>query len=260
MHTFDTIKFTTHNRVATITLDQVDTLNAVSQQMRKDLIKAIRLSEDDDNIRIVVVCAEGRGFSSGANLEEGLAGYDTFEEQCAKEYMPILLGIAESTKTYIASIHGACAGIGASIAMSCDLGLMSEDAYLYIPFANIALVPDGGMSHFLFHAMGYKRAYQTFLEGGRIQADLALSYGLVNKVVPTEKLQEITQAWAETLSEGAPLAQKYGKQIFRQIPNSSFKETVEREAKIQTRCLASLDCQNAIRAFFNKTTIKFIGK
>lgn len=260
MSDFETITYAVENNVATISLNRPKAMNAFSKQMRLDLKAAIDASETNDDVRVVVLRAEGKGFTSGTDLTEGLAGFETIEDQINVEYKPILMGIANSNKPYIAAIHGACAGVGASIALSCDLAVMAEGAFLYVPFAGLSLVPDGGMSHFLVTAMGYKRAYQAFLEAGRLQSEECLQYGIVNKVVEADKLVEATQTWAETLAEGAPLAQKFGKQIMRQVYTSTFEETIELEAKLQNNCSTSQDSLAAIAAFFEKKKPVFTGK
>jgi 2-(1,2-epoxy-1,2-dihydrophenyl)acetyl-CoA isomerase len=260
MSNFETISYKNENRVATITLNRPKTMNAISQTMRKELKQVIDTVEANDDTRIVVIRAEGRGFSSGTDLTEGLTGFDSIDEQIQQEYKPVLMGIAQSKKPYIASINGACAGIGAALAMTCDLAVMSDDSFLYLAFAGLSLVPDGGMAHYLVSAMGYKKAYQTFVEAGRIKADECLHYGLVNKVVEASKLDEETQAWAQTLAEGAPLAQMFGKQIMRAVPTSSVEEIIDLEAKFQVNCSTSKDFKNATMAFFKKQKPTFIGE
>jgi 2-(1,2-epoxy-1,2-dihydrophenyl)acetyl-CoA isomerase len=259
MNEFETITYVIENNVATISLNLPKTMNAFSKQMRLDLKRAIDASDANNDVRVVVLRAEGKGFSSGTDLTQGLAGFKTIEEQIIEEYKPILMSIVNSNKPYIASVQGACAGIGASIALSCDLGVMAEGAFLYVPFAGISLVPDGGMAHFLVTAMGYKRAYQMFLESGRMQSDECLQYGLVNKVVEADKLVEATNTWAKTLAKGAPLSQKFGKQIMRQVHTSTYEETVDLEAKLQNNCFTSKDTLGAIDAFFKKKKPVFIG-
>lgn len=260
MSDFETITYTVENRVATIALNRPKAMNAISQQMRLELKKAIDTAEQSDDVRIVVLRAEGRGFSSGTDLSEGLAGFDTIDDQIQQEYKPVMMSIANSSKPYIASVHGACAGIGAALAMSCDLAIMSESAFVYLAFAGLSLVPDGGIAHHLVRNMGYRKAYQAFIEAARIPAADCLQYGLANKVVADDALQAETQAWAERLAEGAPLAQKYGKQIMRGVHTASFEETLDLESKLQVNCSNSQDSAIAIGAFFEKKKPVFTGK
>lgn len=260
MSEFETIIYAVKNNVATICLNRPKTLNAMSQVMRHELLQAINTAEENDDVRIVVIRAEGRGFSAGTDLSEGLAGFDTINDQIQQEYKPILMGVANSTKPYMSSIHGACAGIGGALAMACDLSIMADDAFLYLAFANVALVPDGGISHHLVNRMGYKKAYETFIEAKRMTAEECLNYGLVNKVCTADELHSNAQAWAEVLAEGAPLAQKFGKQIMRKVHQSTFEETLNMESRLQMECHTSKDSEAAITAFFNKQKPQFIGE
>ncbi|AMO67263.1 enoyl-CoA hydratase/isomerase family protein [Zhongshania aliphaticivorans] len=260
MRNFETINFSVADRVATISLNRPKAMNAISQLMRQELLKAIEDCEQNENVRIVVIRAEGRGFSAGTDLSEGLAGFDTIEEQIQREYKPVIMGIVNSDKLYISAIHGACAGIGAALAMVCDLAIMADNAYLYLPFAGLGLVPDGGMSHFVVNAMGYKKAIQLFAESGRLPAIDCEKYGFVNKVVSAEDLESEAQSWAATLAKGAPLAQKFTKQIMRSVADSQYVDVLDKEARLQTVCSTSSDSQKAVMAFFEKKEAIFTGE
>ena len=260
MSDFETITYAIEKGVATIALNRPKAMNAISQKMRQELKAVIASAEEDTSVRVVVIRAEGKGFSSGTDLSEGLAGFDDIDQQIQAEYKPVLMAIAESGKPYIASIHGACAGIGSALAMSCDLAIMADDSFIYLAFAGLSLVPDGGMSHHIVNAMGYRKAYQAYIEAARIPAQDCLQYGLANKVVPAQELASATTAWAETLAQGAPIAQKLGKQIMRQVHTSSLDETIDLESRLQVKASASQDAANAIMAFFEKKKPVFAGK
>ncbi|CAH0993100.1 Short-chain-enoyl-CoA hydratase [Sinobacterium norvegicum] len=260
MHNFETIRYTVEQRVATISLNQPKTLNAISQRMRQELKQAIDACEADDEVRVVVLSAQGRGFCSGTDLSEGLAGYDNIEAQLLEEYKPVLMAIHQSDKLFIASIHGVCAGVGAALAMTCDLAVMADDAYLFLAFAGLSLVPDGGMSFHLVNAMGYKRAIQLFAESGRLSAEQCVHYGLANKHCAAENLVAETTHFAQSLAQGAPLAQKFGKQIMRSVHDSDFETIFHAESRLQTTCMDSTDSKNAVAAFFKKEKAVFIGE
>lgn len=260
MSTFNSITVYSNEHVATITLNRPEAMNAISQLMRKELLNAINTLENDKDIRIVIINSEGRGFSSGTDLSEGLAGYPDIGQQIKEEYKPVLLGIANSNKVYISATHGVCAGIGSALALSCDLAIMADDSCFYLAFAGLSLVPDGGLSQQLVQTMGYKRAFQAFVETSRIDASLCLQYGLVNKLAPADQLHEHAQAWAEQLAQGAPLAQSFGKQAFRKATDLSLEESIDMEADLQVECSNSEDAMTAIGAFFEKKKPTFAGK
>ena len=260
MTNFETTNYTVTNRIATIKLNRPKAMNAFNEKLRMDLTAAIEKAETDDDVRVVILTGEGRGFSAGADLMDGLAGYDDIESQILKEYKPFLTTIDQSPKLYISAVNGACAGIGIALAMTCDFTVMADDAYLYLAFAAIGLIPDGGASYHLVNAMGYKKAMQLFVEAGRLEPQECLDYGLANKVVPANELLNQTQAWAEKLAQGAPLAQKFGKQVLRSAARSSLTDVIDQEAKIQVITTTSEDHINATMAFFKKEKPVFIGK
>ena len=260
MKDYQTIEYNVKNRVATITLNNPKTMNAISQQMRRELLDATVRIADDDDVRIVILTGAGRGFSSGTDLTEGLAGYENFEQQLQQEYKPLISAIENSSKLYIAAINGVCAGISTGIALVCDLAVMADDACFYIPFAGIGLVPDGGVSYQLVQALGYKRAMQAFVESSRLSAALCLETGLTNKVVPADKLLQETQAWAEKLAKGSPLAQKFGKQCMQRALSGNLGEVIDLESKLQSTTATSEDFSHAVAAFFSKQQVVFKGR
>ena len=260
MKDYQVIDYSVKNRVATLTLNNPKTMNAMSQQMRRELLDAMVRAADDDDVRIVVLTGAGRGFSSGTDLSEGLTGYATIEQQLHEEYKPLIRAIENSSKLYIAAINGVSAGVSTGIALVCDLAVMADDACFYIPFAGIGLVPDGGVSYQLVQALGYKRAMQTFVESKRLSAALCLETGLTNKVVAADNLLEETQAWAEQLAKGSPLSQKFGKQCMQLALSGNLGEVIDLESKLQNTTSTSEDFKHAVAAFFSKQVAVFKGR
>jgi len=260
MSDYETVNYSVAKRVATIALNRPKAMNAFTKQLRLELLAAIERAENDSDVRVVVLTGEGRGFSSGADLAAGLEGHDTIESQILEEYKPILLAIDQSSKLFIAAVNGACAGVGSAMAMTCDFMVMAEDAFVYLAFAAVGLIPDGGASYQLVNALGYRRAMQLFVEAGRLTAEQCQQYGVANKVVPADELLPQTQAWAEILAQGAPLAQQLGKQVMRSASRSSFADVINTEAKLQVTTTTSQDHQNATMAFFSKQKPVFVGK
>jgi len=249
-----------HNGVATLTLNNPKRLNAFTQAMRLALMQAIDQVETDDQIRLVVLTGAGRAFSAGADLTEGMPGYDSFVEQCKHEYLPWLMAIHNSKKLYIAAVNGACAGIGTAVAMNCDLMVMAEDAYLYQAFSAIGLMPDGGANWLLLQKLGYARALEMAVNAGRLTAAQALDLGIANKVVAPESLQAEAQAWAEQLAQGAPLAQAATKSLMRRAFGMTYQQVIEEEAILQSDLINSEDGRNAVKSFLAKEKPVFKGK
>ncbi|GHE21733.1 enoyl-CoA hydratase/isomerase family protein [Halomonas urumqiensis] len=254
-----TINLSVTSGVATIELDRPGALNAFDQAMRLELLAAIERVEADDEVRVVVIRGAGRGFSAGADLHDVMAGYATIEEQIKAEYKPFLTRIASSEKVYIASVHGAAAGIGAALAMTCDLMLMAESAYIYQAFAAIALLPDGGATWHLVNTLGYKRAFESIVFADKLSAKRCVEWGLANRQVPDDQLIHVTCEWAERLANGAPLAQRAVKQALYQAMRLDLPGTIDLEARLQNMTIQSRDHREGAAAFFEKRAPRFEG-
>ena len=261
MSEYEAIGYQVSERVATITLNRPEAMNAFDAAMRRETLAAVHAANADDDVRVVVLRGAGRGFSAGADLGEDFTQlHPTVEDLLVKGYQPIMLAIHDAPKLYIASVHGAAAGIASALVLVCDLVIMAEDAYLYQAFAAIALVPDGGACWHLVSALGYQRALQMVVEGEKVPAERCVALGLANRTVPGDALVAETQAWAERLVAGAPLAQRYSKQILRRAMRTSLTETIALEAKLQNMMLDSKDVLEGTQAFFEKRPAVFTGE
>jgi 2-(1,2-epoxy-1,2-dihydrophenyl)acetyl-CoA isomerase len=260
MSDYQFIKYSVTNRVATIALNSPKTLNALHQGMRLEIMQAVERVEADANVRVIILTGEGRSFCAGADLSEGMPGYDSFVEQCAAEYEPWLMGIHNSSKLYLAAVNGAAAGIGAAIAMNCDMVVMADNAYLYQAFSAIGLMPDGGATWQLVQKLGYHQAIDIAVNAGRLTADQCKGHGIANRVVPVDALLTHTQTWAEEIANGAPLAQTAIKTLMRKAATMSYAEVIDEEAIAQNTLIRSEDSLNAVAAFFAKEKAVFQGK
>ena len=246
--------------VATVTLNRPDSYNALDGAMRARMREVPGEVDAMEGVRVVILKGAGRGFCAGADLADDRPSDDQLEGLLDREYKPALTAIAESEKIWIAQVHGAAAGIGAAFAMNCDLMTMAEDAYVYMAFAAIALVPDGGNTQLLLQNMGYHRAMETILEGRKVPAAECLSMGIANKVFPADRLDAETRAWAERLAGGAPMAMAKAKALLRRVGAVSFGEAISLEGEVQAKLLASRDHREGGRAFFEKRAPKFQGR
>ena len=189
MMSLQTIELTKKDKVAIIKLNRPELLNAVNEQLVWDFQKATEDVKKDDSVRVVIITGSGRGFSAGADLSEKKASWKGSKDALLRGYKPFFENIINMPKPVIASISGPAAGIGAAIAMSCDLRVMSDDSYILSVFSNIALVPDGGLSWYLPKFMGFAKAYEYAIEAKKISAEECLKYGIANKVVAKDELE-----------------------------------------------------------------------
>lgn len=250
--------------VARLVMNRPDALNSFNAALRRDLLAAVGEVNADRSLRVVILGGAGRAFSAGADLAEGFGGEAvggrSTERLLNEAYKPIVTGITDSQKLWIAEVQGAAAGIGSAYAMACDLMVMAEEGYLYQAFAAIGLIPDGGATWQLLRAVGRKRALEIILGGERVYASRCLELGLCNRVVPGEALQESTLAWARELAAKAPLAVQYSKRALAMADSATLAEMLSAEATLQHILIDSDDCREGVSAFFEKRPALFSGR
>lgn len=260
--TFETLKIERHGRVARLSFNRPDRLNSFNTALRNEFVAAARALNADPEVWVVLLAAEGRAFSAGADLAEpgnDLNDGRAVEDQLNYEYKPGILAIVQAPKPWLAAINGPCAGIGYSYAMACDLAVMADDAFLYQPFAAIGLIPDGGATWLLPQLVGRKRAYELMVMGEKLPAEKALAWGLVNRVVPAPELQAEALLWAQDLAGRSPLSLRYTKEAVNFALDHSLSDSIGREAAYQRHCIDSDDAKAAVQAFFEKRAPEWSG-
>ncbi len=254
---YQTLKLETNNHVAIITLNRPEMMNAFNEQLIWDMGEATEIVKDDSQIRVLVITGEGRGFTAGADLTERESSWSNTKDALERGYHPFLKNIIDMPKPVIGSINGAAAGIGAALAMACDLRIMAKEAYIMSVFSNIALVPDGGLSFLLTRAIGYSRALEYAIEAKKIPADECLALGIANKVVALDDLNKSTMEWATLLSKRAPQALAHTKAIMRNAVTKSYDETFLEEAEIQDSIFGNDENLEGVKAFLEKREPNF---
>lgn len=245
--------------VAQLTLNRPDKLNSFDRQLRLDLAAAVSKAAADDAIRAIVITGEGRAFCAGADVSAA-DEMSNVETVLNTEYAAFLNTIQAAPKPVIAAINGPAAGIGMTLALTCDLRVMGEGAYLMSAFANIGLVPDGGLSYLLTREIGYARAYQLAIEAEKIDAARALGLGLVNRVTADADVLANTVEWGASLAERAPIALGLTKRAFRAAAQDGLKNAAAYEAMLQRQAIATEDCAEGVAALFQKRKPVFKGK
>ena len=255
-----TVKYETpKDGVVQITLNRPEKLNAFNRQMRLDLTDATRRASADDTVRAVLIVGEGRAFSAGADVGEVDMDINV-EDMLNTEYHGFLSTVRTMPKPVIAAVNGPAAGIGMSLALTCDLKVMGDGAYLMSAFANIGLVPDGGLSYLLTEQLGYARAYQLAVEAEKIDAARALDWGLVNRVVAADGVLENALDWAQSLAERAPIALALTKRVLRAAAQDGLSNAMTFESMAQRTAIATEDCAEGVRALFEKRKPVFKGR
>ncbi len=195
---FKEITYAVENRVATLTLNRPEKLNAFTETMRNEVIAAFDKSDADDDVRVVVITGAGRGFCAGADLSRGGETFDVEKrdpggiKQSGQHWRDgggtVSLRIFESLKPVIGAINGPAVGVGATMQLPMDIRIASETARFGFVFARRGLVPEAASSWFLPRVVGINRALEWVMTGRVFPASEALEAGLVREVLPPEKL------------------------------------------------------------------------
>ena len=254
----DTIKYAQEGATAVITLSRPESMNAFNTELRADLLAALEKANDDASVRVVLLTGEGRCFSAGADLTDGITR--AVSEMLLNEYQPVLEIIASMPKPIIAAVPGSAAGIGLSMALQCDLMIMADNAFLLSPFTTISLVPDGGLNWLLVRQLGYRRAFQLSVESERIPAQRCVELGLANKTEPADSLHSAALEWAQVLEKRAPLSMAATKKAMRFAADNDWGSSFALEAELQGELVGSEDNQEGVAAFFGKRAPEFKGK
>ena len=252
--------------VAQIELDRPQALNAWNQQLGSDLLAALRRVGETPRARAVVITGAGRAFSSGADLKDFSGGELTPEgrpdvyKTLTERYHPIMRAIRELPLPVLAAVNGPAVGIGCSLALCCDLIVAAQSAYFLLAFVNIGLVPDGGSSLFVPSRIGMARASEMALLGERVPAEQALQWGLINRVVADDRLQEEVATLAERLARGPTRAYAGAKRQLNHWLYPRIDEQLELEAQIQREMAGSEDFLEGAMAFLEKRPPRFDGR
>jgi len=257
------VKVETEGGVGWIRLNRPEKMNAIGAVTRKQLADAIKQAERDDAVRVVVLIGSGRAFCSGADVTEmaqsGDGGMRTPEDVgnvLRNEYMPMLTRLRTMPKPVIAALNGPAVGIGASYALACDIRIAVPEAYLLEAFINIGLAPDGGVSWLLPRLVGTGVAYEMFFTGKPLQAADAHRLGVINRLVPAEKLEAEVRELANHLASQPRQAMAAAKRAVNHALESSYEEALEFESYLQEAQAASPEFIEGVQAFLAKRAKK----
>ena len=254
----DTILTETAGDVITLRLNNPAALNAMDGDMAEAL--HARLTEASATARAIVLAGSPRAFCAGANLAGGdLAGKDAGATLQAS-FNPLMRAIKTSRVPIISAVCGAAAGIGASIALACDMIVAGRSAYFLQAFRRIGLVPDGGAALLLAHSVGRVRAMELMLLGDKLPAETALAWGLVNRVVADDAVETQAAALAVSLAAGPTVALGLIRQAAWAALSGDFETQIVLERGLQKQAGQSADCQEGVAAFLEKRVARFEGK
>jgi len=257
---YETIQYSLEEGVGSIVLNRPERLNAFTRTMHKELKDALTQADRDPEVRALMITGAGRAFCAGQDLTEaGVGGERSITESLRESYNVWIMKLRSMEKPVVAAVNGVAAGAGCSLALACDLILMSEKASFIQAFSKIGLVPDSGASYFLPRAVGYYKAMELALFGDKVTAQEALQLGLCNRVLSEEELLPTAREWARRLARG-PRSLGWTKRLINRGLDRSLPEVLEMEAMLQAAAGRSEDAREGIAAFVEKREARFTGR
>lgn len=250
------------DRILTITLDEPEALNAYSARMTRGLRQALAEAAEDAAVSVVILTGAGKAFSAGGDLRMMRAGDmapAALHEFVRVEFGGIIHGIVSMDKPVIAAVNGHAMGVACFTVLACDLVVASERAQLGTAYIHLALSPLG-VSYLLAKTIGYARAYELCALGEPLDARRAEALGLVNRVVPHERLMDEARALAQRLAEGPPRALGFTKRLLREAVQGDLDQHLTAGEAIQPLLLWTEDHREAVRAFGEKRRPRFSGR
>lgn len=260
---YNTLLLDKKDGIATITLNRPDVFNAFNNELSFELQDALKKVTRDAEVRVVVLTGAGeKAFCSGQDLKSArdMTSDRAFYDSVVERYNPIIKAMRNMPKPIIGRLNGVAAGAGASLALACDMVVAAEHASLIQVFVNIGLVMDSGSSYFLPRAVGSVKAFELAALGDKVKAAEALELGMVNRVVPADKLDEAVAELAERLAQSPTKAIGIMKAMLNKSYHSDLDEMLQYEAYCQQIAGSSDDYKEGVQAFLEKRKPNYQGK
>lgn len=245
--------------IALVTLNRPERLNAINMAMIDDFQKLFTMLSKDETVRVVVLTGQGNGFCSGADLVDAadkknahfFADPDTYLAFVQERYSSLIKGFRDIPQPIVAAINGAAAGGGFCMALASDIRIASPEGYFAASFINIGLSGgELGSSYLLPRLIGLARAADILYSGRKVTAQEAETYGLVNAVVPRERLLETALAYARTMLSKSPGGLRLTKRVLDQnLETSSLNAAMELENRNQALLVFSGDFAKMVKSF-----------
>ncbi len=257
---FENILLERRGRIALITINRPDKLNALNIKTREEMANALDELRNDQEIRVVVITGAGeKSFVAGADINE-FAGRTAVQQRAVMKAKSIFTAAEDFPKPLIAMINGFCLGGGCELALSCDIRVASEIARFGQPEINLGIIPGGGGTQRLTRLVGEGKAMQMILTGEMIGAQEALRLGLVNEVHPPAELEARTMELADKIAEKSPVALAMAKAAVKAAARTTLREGLDQEIDLFALCFSSEDKEEGVRAFLEKRKPDFKGR
>jgi len=258
---FNSIIYVKEGSIAKITLNRPKQMNSLSRELIAELNTAINLIGKDNEIKVVIICGSEKFFCVGADLKD-LAAVISPEEayQFLKNVYTSFVRLEKLDKPVLAAISGLALGGGLELALACDLRICSTTASFGVPEIALGAIPAAGGTQKLPRLIGITKATEMVLTGQPINADEAYRIGLVNAVVPGERMMEEVSKMADQLASKPPLALGVAKSAMKTGMNMDLESAIEFERRCAAFLFSTEDLKEGIKAFVERRKPSFTGK
>lgn len=262
--TLEEINVEIKNGIATITLDNPKTMNAITIGVINEMVAVLEELENNEDVKVVVLTGAGKMFSSGGDIgffAKLLAKGESLPEDGIENIGKVVSKLREIPKPTIAAINGVAAGAGCSLALACDFRIMVEEAQFIEAFINLALSGDSGSLYFLNAMLGYAKTTELMMLGAPVSATDAKKLGILTDTVPASEFEAAVTKFATRLANGPLGAYARQKELINFINfNQSFQDYLMLEVKHMKESSKSDDFKEGVLAFVEKRAPKFTGK
>ena len=264
---YETISVEKDGYTTTITLNRPEKLNAMSMVMREELVQVFTELRQDEETRFVVITGTGNVFSAGADLTDSMNAakqgreYHAWERRRSQKKGHDFMRAVESLEQVtITAFNGLAVGAGIALGQGCDFRIAAESAKFLIAETGIGIFYTYGCTPRLVQLIGQAKTKELIMTADTIDAQEALSIGLVNKVVPDQELMKAVHEMIDKIASRAPLAIKMTKMIVNAVSKPTIGDVSLYEPDLVERLYLSEDTREALNAFFEKRKPRFTGK
>ncbi len=260
MKEFETIIYEKKGNVAWITLNRPEVRNAMNNKMREELVEVLEEIRDDDEVHVVALTGAGdKAFCAGADISEfpKFSSADQIKRHGRLQPALLLRGIP---KPVVAVVNGLALGGGCELVLASDIAIASENARFGQPEIRIGVIPGAGGTQVLPRLIGEKRAKELVFTGRFISAQEAYQFGLVNQVVPQEKLMEAAEDFIGTLLKQSPVILKFAKLAVNRALETTLSTGLASETDLFSLCFSTEDQKEGAKAFLEKREPSYRGR
>lgn len=255
---YEMILTETHGRVGLIIFNRPQAMNALNNQLMRELMEALESFDKNDDIGVMVITGNEKAFAAGADIKEMVD--KSIEQMMDTDHVAVFGRIRTIQKPVIAAVSGFALGGGCEIALSCDMIVASESAKFGQPEITIGVIPGAGGTQRLTHAVGKALAMEMILNNRTLSAQEALQHGLVNRVVPVSDYLNEALKLADEIASRAPLAVHAAKRMINQSYERFLSDGLEQEKQVFYNLFSTEDQKEGMKAFVEKRKPEWKGK